>query len=94
MIVLDIFVVITGLPKMCQGLGFLAFGGLLLFSARAGGILGRRLIFTAVLALSSVATPTAQLEASLRRMPIKRAFAGWKRNLLGIASLLWPDLAR
>jgi MFS family permease len=55
MIVLDISIVITALPKMHVALGFsaaglswvqnactLAFGGLLLLGARAGDILGRR----------------------------------------------------
>jgi EmrB/QacA subfamily drug resistance transporter len=58
MIVIDISIVITGLPKIQQGLGFsptalswvqnaytLAFGGLLLLGARAGDILGRKRMF-------------------------------------------------
>jgi MFS family permease len=58
MIVLDISIVITALPKIRCGLGFsetglswvqsaytLAFGGLLLLGARAGDILGRRRMF-------------------------------------------------
>lgn len=64
MIVLDISIVMTGLPKIHQGLEFsatglswvqnaytLAFGGLLLLGARAGDILGRRRMFIAGLAL-------------------------------------------
>ena len=59
MIVLDISIVITALPKMQLGLGFsptslswvqnaytLTFGGLLLLGARAGDILGRRMFIT------------------------------------------------
>ena len=64
MIVLDISIVITGLPKILESLSFsatglswvqnaytLAFGGLLLLGARAGDILGRRRMFIAGLAL-------------------------------------------
>jgi MFS family permease len=60
MIVLDISVVITALPKIHHALDFsatglswvqntytLAFGGLLLLGARAGDILGRRRMFVA-----------------------------------------------
>ncbi|HET7776706.1 MAG TPA: MFS transporter [Azospira sp.] len=69
MIVLDISIVITGLPKIQAGLGFsgaglswvqnaytLAFGGFLLLGARAGDILGRRRMFVAGLALFTVAS--------------------------------------
>ncbi len=58
MIVLDISITITALPKIHSSLGFsatglswvqnaytLAFGGLLLLGARAGDILGRRRMF-------------------------------------------------
>jgi MFS family permease len=66
MIVLDISIVITALPKIQRGLDFsaaglswvqnaytLAFGGFLLLGARAGDILGRRRMFVAGLALFS-----------------------------------------
>jgi len=69
MIVLDISIVITGLPKIRDGLHFsttgltwvqnaytLAFGGLLLLGARAGDILGRRRMFVAGLAVFTVAS--------------------------------------
>jgi MFS family permease len=69
MIVLDISIVITALPKIHHGLGFsptsltwvqnaytLAFGGLLLLGARAGDILGRRRMFVAGLALFTLAS--------------------------------------
>ena len=69
MIVLDISIVITGLPKIRDGLGFsdiglswvqaaytLAFGSLLLLGARAGDILGRRCMFLAGLALFTAAS--------------------------------------
>ena len=58
MIVVDISIVITALPKMHESLGLstealswvqnaylLAFGGLLLLGARAGHVLGRRRVF-------------------------------------------------
>ena len=58
MIILDVSIVTTGLPKIRAELGFsathlswvqsaytLAFGGLLLLAARAGDILGRRRMF-------------------------------------------------
>ena len=64
MIVLDISIVITGLPKIRDELGFtpitlswvqnaytLCFGGFLLLAARAGDILGRRAMFTTGLTL-------------------------------------------
>lgn len=76
MIVLDISIVITALPKIRQGLGFsatelswvqnaytLAFGGLLLLGARAGDILGRRRMFivgVGLFALASLAVGMAQ----------------------------------
>lgn len=76
MIVLDISIVITSLPRMRQGLGFsatglswvqnaytLAFGGLLLLGARAGDIIGRRRMFvigTAIFTAASFVVGAAQ----------------------------------
>src|SRR3954463_1163103 len=81
MIVLDISIVITGLPKIHRSLGFspvalswvqnaylLAFGGLLLLGARAGDLVGRRKVFIIGLGLftvASVAVGAAQTEAWL-----------------------------
>jgi MFS family permease len=70
MIVIDISIVITGLPKIQAGLHFsstglswvqnaytLSFGGLLLLlGARAGDILGRRRMFIAGLAIFTLAS--------------------------------------
>lgn len=69
MIVLDVSIVITGLPRIQQSLGFsdaglswvhsaytLAFGGLLLLGARAGDILGRRRMFVAGLGIFTAAS--------------------------------------
>src|SRR3954447_10967831 len=81
MIVLDISIVITGLPQIDASLGFsatalswvqnaylLAFGGLLLLGARAGDLFGRRRTFIvglAVFTVASVGVGTAQSEAWL-----------------------------
>jgi EmrB/QacA subfamily drug resistance transporter len=69
MLILDVSVVITALPKIQSALGFstaglswvqnaytLAFGGLLLLGARAGDILGRRRVFVAGIALFTAAS--------------------------------------
>ena len=69
MLILDVSVVITALPKIQHTLGFspaglswvqnaytLAFGGLLLLGARAGDILGRRRVFVAGIALFTAAS--------------------------------------
>src|SRR3954467_10793623 len=81
MIVLDISIVITALPKIHRALDFsptalswvqnaylLAFGGLLLLGARAGDLIGRRKVFIIGLGLftvASVAVGSAQSEAWL-----------------------------
>ena len=83
MIVLDISIVITALPKIQEGLHFsaaelswvqnaytLAFGGLLLLGARARDLLGRRRMFIAGLGLftlASLAIGSAQSPAWLPR---------------------------
>ena len=69
MVILDISVVLTGLPQIRDELGFadvslawvhnayaLAFGGLLLLGARAGDLLGRRRMFLAGLAVFTLAS--------------------------------------
>jgi MFS family permease len=69
MIVLDLSIVITALPKIQTTLGFssaglswvqnaytLAFGGLLLLGARAGDLLGRRRVFVAGIAIFTLAS--------------------------------------
>lgn len=81
MIVLDISIVITGLPNIQQGLGFspialswvqnaylLCFGGFLLLGARAGDLLGRKRMLLTGLALftsASLAVGLAQTSAWL-----------------------------
>src|SRR5436309_12804034 len=89
MIVLDISIVITGLPKIRQGLNFsatglswvqnaytLAFGGLLLLGARAGDILGRRRMFVAGLALFTIASLAIGLAQSSAWLIAARALQG------------------
>lgn len=69
MIVLDVSIVITALPKIQNTLGFtatglswiqgiytLVFGGLMLLGARAGDLLGRRKVFLAGLAAFSISS--------------------------------------
>src|SRR4051794_25713476 len=69
MIVLDISIVITGLPKIQAAFGFtatglswvhsaytLAFGSLLLLGARAGDLLGRRRMYLVGLAIFTAAS--------------------------------------
>src|SRR3954463_6541055 len=81
MIVLDVSIVITALPKIHRALDFsatalswvqnaylLTFGGLLLLGARAGDLIGRRRIFIIGLGLftiASIGVGTAQSEAWL-----------------------------
>lgn len=81
MIVLDISIVITGLPNIQRGLGFspvalswiqnaylLCFGGFLLLGARAGDLLGRKRMLLTGLALftaASLAVGLAQTSAWL-----------------------------
>jgi EmrB/QacA subfamily drug resistance transporter len=81
MVVIDISIVLTGLPKIQEGLHFrpaslswvqnaytLVFGGLLMLGARIGDIAGRRRMFIAGLALftlSSLAIGLAQSPAWL-----------------------------
>ncbi|RYG27533.1 MFS transporter [bacterium] len=69
MIVLDISIVITGLPSIREDLSFseielawvqsaytLAFGGFLLLGARLGDVLGRRMMFMVGLAVFTLAS--------------------------------------
>lgn len=99
MIVLDISIVITGLPDIQQGLGFspvalswvqnaylLCFGGFLLLAARAGDLLGRKRMLLAGLALFT----TASLVVGLAATP---AWLVGARALQGIgAAILAPSV--
>lgn len=100
MIVLDVSIVITALPKMRQELGFtaaslswvqnaytLVFGGLLLLGARAGDILGRRRVFTAGLALFTLASLSIGLAPSATWLLISRAIQGAGAAVLAPSTL-------
>jgi EmrB/QacA subfamily drug resistance transporter len=89
MIVLDVSIVITALPKIHHALGFsatglswvqnaytLSFGGLLLLGARAGDILGRRRMFVVGIALFTVASLAAGLAQSATWLLAARAVQG------------------
>ncbi len=88
MILLDTYIVITGLPEISSELGFsavmlswvqtsymLAFGGFLMLGARAGDLFGRRRVFLAGLTLftlSSLVIGAAPNAAALLAAPAKR----------------------
>ena len=89
MIVLDVSIVITALPKIHHALGFsatglswvqnaytLTFGGLLLLGARAGDILGRRRMFVVGIALFTGASLAAGLAQSAGWLLAARAVQG------------------
>jgi EmrB/QacA subfamily drug resistance transporter len=89
MVVIDISIVLTGLPKIQQGLHFsptslswvqnaytLVFGGLLLLGARAGDIFGRKRMFIGGLALFSLASLAIGLAQSPAWLLGSRAVQG------------------
>src|SRR6266852_2397742 len=100
MIVLDISIVITGLPKILESLSFsatglswvqnaytLAFGGLLLLGARAGDILGRRRVFIAGLALFTAASLGVGIAQSAAWLIAARALQGVGAAILAPSTL-------
>lgn len=100
MIVLDVSIVITALPKMRQDLGFtptslswvqnaytLVFGGLLLLGARAGDILGRRRVFIVGLALFTFASLAIGLAPSADWLLVARAVQGAGAAVLAPSTL-------
>lgn len=101
MIVLDISIVITGLPKIHRDLGFtdaglswvssaytLTFGGFLLLGARAGDILGRRRMFVTGLLIFTAASLAIGLAQSPEWIIAARAIQG-----IGAATLAPSTLA-
>jgi len=89
MIVLDVSIVITALPRIHESLGFsdtglswvqnaytLAFGGLLLLGARAGDLLGRRRTFVIGIAIFTAASLAAGLAQSATWLLAARAAQG------------------
>lgn len=100
MIVLDISVVLTGLPKIHQELGFseanlawvqsaytLTFGGFLLLGARAGDILGRRRMFMAGLTAFTIASLAIGASESAGWMLAWRAIQGIGAAVLAPSTL-------
>ncbi|WP_136616373.1 MULTISPECIES: MFS transporter [Mesorhizobium] len=100
MIVLDTSIVLTGLPKIHQGLGFtdaglawvqsaytLTFGGFLLLGARAGDILGRRLMLIVGLALFTLASLAIGAAQSAAWMISARAIQGLGAAILAPSTL-------
>jgi EmrB/QacA subfamily drug resistance transporter len=100
MIVVDISIVITGLPRIQANLGFsaaqlswvtnaytLAFGGLLLLGARAGDILGRRRMFIAGLSLFTLASMAIGIAQSVSWLLIARAIQGVGAAVLAPSTL-------
>lgn len=100
MIVIDNSIVITGLPSIREGLGFsagglswvqnaytLAFGGLMLFGARAGDLLGRRRVFIVGLGIFSVASLAIGLAGSPAWLVGARALQGIGAAILAPSTL-------
>lgn len=100
MIVLDISIVITGLPRIHTELGFtdaglswvssaytLTFGGFLLLGARAGDILGRRCMFIIGLAIFVVASALIGLAQNAAWMIAARAAQGIGSAILAPSTL-------
>lgn len=100
MIVLDISIVITGLPKIRESLAFspaglswvqnaytLAFGGLLMLGARAGDVLGRRRMFVAGLSLFTLASLVIGLAPTAGTLLAARAVQGVGAAVLAPSTL-------
>lgn len=100
MIVLDISIVITGLPRIRDSLGFsaadlswvqtsytLAFGGLLLLGARAGDILGRRRMFILGMMVFIAASMAIGMAQSAAWMVVARAIQGVGSAILAPSTL-------
>lgn len=100
MIVLDISIVITGLPKIQDELGFsgaglswvssaytLTFGGFLLLGARAGDLLGRRRMLVAGLVIFATASLVIGLAQSPAWLIIARAVQGVGAAILAPSTL-------
>lgn len=100
MIVLDISIVITAIPKIQQGFNASAteltwvhsaytlfFGGLLLLGARAGDILGRRRMFKLGLGLFTLASFLIGASHSLMMLVFSRALQGAGAAVLAPSTL-------
>lgn len=100
MIVLDISVVLTGLPKIHQQLGFsetnlawvqsaytLTFGGFLLLGARAGDVHGRRRMFIVGVAIFTLASLAIGASPTATWMLVWRGIQGIGAAILAPSSL-------
>lgn len=100
MIVIDISIVLTGLPRIQASLGFspamlswvqnaytLAFGGFLLLGARAGDLLGRRRMFIAGLAIFTLASMAIGAAMSPAWLLAFRAVQGFGAAVLAPSTL-------
>ena len=100
MIVLDISIVLTGLPNIHRDLGFtdaglawvssaytLTFGGFLLLGARAGDILGRRKMFILGMVVFTVASVAIGASQSVAWMLTWRAIQGLGSAILAPSTL-------
>lgn len=100
MIVLDISVVLTGLPRIRDQLGFgeanlawvqsaytLTFGGFMLLGARAGDIFGRRRMFVAGLVVFTLASLAIGVSPSAAWMLTWRAIQGLGAAILAPSTL-------
>lgn len=100
MLVVDISIVLTGLPNIQADLSFssaalswvqnvytLAFGGLLLLGARAGDILGRRCMFIAGLTIFTAASMAIGLAPSPTWLLLGRAIQGVGAAILAPSTL-------
>jgi EmrB/QacA subfamily drug resistance transporter len=100
MVVMDVSIVTTALPKIHEAFGFSAvglswvvnayslfFGGLLLLGAKTGDILGRRRMFMLGLAIFTFASLAIGLAQSAAWLIIARAIQGMGAALLSPATL-------
>jgi len=100
MLVIDISIVLTGLPRIQTALGFtpaglswiqnaytLAFGGFLLLGARAGDILGRRRMFIVGLVIFTLASLAIGAATSPAWMIVFRAVQGFGAAVLAPSTL-------
>jgi EmrB/QacA subfamily drug resistance transporter len=100
MLVIDISIVLTGLPRIQASLGFsaaklswiqnaytLVFGGFLLLGARAGDILGRRRMFITGLAIFTLASLAIGIAQSAAWMIGARAVQGFGAAILAPSTL-------
>ena len=100
MLVVDISIVLTGLPNIQAELGFssaalswvqnaytLAFGGFLLLGARAGDLLGRRRMFIAGLTLFTAASMAIGFAPSPTWLLLGRAIQGLGAAILAPSTL-------